>query len=99
MATNEPRIEMFLYVARGSPTSERALQNFARILGRWNPPEVQWTVIDVAHSPKAAERDDIAVTPTLLIKRPMHMRIAGTFERSETLERALEASGARRRVA
>jgi len=96
VAASEPRIEMRLYVARGSPTSERALQNLQRILQRWIPADVQWTIIDAPHCPAEAELDDIALTPTLLIKRPMHMRIAGTFERPDTIERALEAAGARR---
>ena len=97
LAVAEPRIEMLLYVTRGSPTSERAMANLSKILIDWSPADVQWQVIDATRCPADAERDDIALTPTLLIRKPMHMRIAGTLERPETLQRALEAAGARRK--
>jgi KaiB domain len=63
-------IELILYVSALSPSSVRAVANAKRILGQYKSSQVALTVCDLAQDASAAERDQIAFTPTLCKRRP-----------------------------
>ena len=70
-----------LFVAGGSPSSQRALGNWERALGNAAVEAVQLEVVDVLRAPHEALANRILATPTLIIEGPARTyRLFGTLE-------------------
>jgi hypothetical protein len=88
------RVELVLYVSAASVASVRAVVNARRILHGYNARDVQLTVCDLTSNPAAAERDQIAFTPTLFKRVPEPpMWILGDLAQPEPLVELLEFYG------
>jgi hypothetical protein len=91
---NAARLELVLYVSPASPASARALTNARRILQRYRSRDFAFSVCDLAGDPLAAERDQIAFTPTLCKRSPQPtVWILGDLSRPEPLIELLDFYG------
>jgi circadian clock protein KaiB len=91
------RVELVLYVSAVSPASARALANARRILERYRARDFVFSVCDLAGDPVAAERDQIAFTPTLCKHSPEPpLWIVGDLSHPEPLIELLDYYGVHR---
>ncbi len=63
-----------LFVAGTNPRSLRAVENLRRICERHMPGQYQLRVIDIYHSPDAAEEGQVVAAPTLVKELPLPLR-------------------------
>jgi CheY-like chemotaxis protein len=78
-ATEAPRMaELVLYVADGCAESARARAVVAAVVAQFEPDEISCSVRDIATADAAHLRADrVLVTPTLIIRRPLPLRMVG----------------------
>ena len=83
-----------MYISAASYASVRAVSNARRILRRYDTRRVSLSICDLAANPTAAERDQIAFTPTLCKRAPAPpMWILGDLAQPEPLLELLEFYG------
>ena len=89
------KLVLRLYVAGGSPNSERARQNLRAALAHLPQERVSVELVDVLRDPERALRDGVLVTPTLIRERPApEQRFIGTLNDRSVLLAGLGISEA-----
>lgn len=88
MSGAAPRIELVLYVG-DCEESERTIETMIDVLGAFEARDVSLAVRNVASTPATLlESDRVATVPTLIMRRPLHLRFVGRL-RSQHLLRML----------
>jgi CheY-like chemotaxis protein len=88
------RVDLVLYVSSASPASIQARRNLERLLSRFEPGQVRWTVRDLEREPLAGEEDRIAFTPTLVKRFPEpRMWVLGNLREADILADMLRVCG------
>ena len=88
------RVDLVLYVSSASPASIQARRNLERLLSRFEPDQVRWTVRDLEREPLAGEEDRIAFTPTLVKRFPEpRMWVLGNLREADILADMLRVCG------
>jgi CheY-like chemotaxis protein len=81
-----PRVDLVAYVGDACPDSERAIEILAAVLGQFEPEDVTLRVRKVENTSQAElDRDGVLLTPTLVIRRPLPLRIAGPLQSTRFL--------------
>ena len=100
MSRDQPRshedylVDLVLYVSAASPASIQARRNLERMLSRFEPGQVRWTVRDLEREPLAGEQDRIAFTPTLVKRFPEpRMWVLGNLREADILADMLRVCG------
>ena len=89
---NVTQLRLRLYVAGRAPNSSRALANLEAICNEHFSSAYQLEIIDVLEDAKAALRDGVIVTPTLIRLSPEPIaKIIGTLSDTEQVLLALVA--------
>jgi circadian clock protein KaiB len=87
-------VDLVLYVSSASPASIQARRNLERLLSRFDPSQVRWTVRDLEQEPLAGEEDRVAFTPTLVKRFPEpRVWVLGNLRESEILADMLRVCG------
>ncbi len=94
-APRRPCVELVLYVTCLSSASRRAQRNLERILGRFEPGEVSWSIVDLSVPGTLADPEDrIAFTPTLVKRAPApRVWMIGDLRDAQPLEHLLADLG------
>ena len=93
------RIELVLYISSASADSLRARRNLETLLERFEAAQVRLAIVDLSrgHS-EDAQRDRIALTPTLVRRQPQPaVSILGSLDNSQALADLLSAAGVDRK--
>lgn len=84
-------INLRLYVSRGAPNSQLALQNLKAICEKYLPGRFHIDVIDLLERPSKALEDGVLLTPMLLIlSHQPPLRVMGNLSDPEPVLAALE---------
>jgi CheY-like chemotaxis protein len=88
------RVDLVLYVSSASPASIQARRNLERLLSRFEPGQVRWTIRDLERDPLAGNEDRIAFTPTLVKRFPEpRMWVVGNLREADILADMLRICG------
>jgi hypothetical protein len=68
--SDEPLVELTLYISAASAASLRARSQIERALADFDRSRVQFEVLDVSLAVRRAEADHVIFTPTLVKRRP-----------------------------
>jgi hypothetical protein len=89
-----PRVELVLYVSPASAASIQARRNLERVLGGFDPAQIQYSICDLGQDPLAGEADRVAFTPTLVKKFPEpRMWVLGNLREADLVADILRACG------
>jgi len=96
----EPRhsVEIALYVADGCERSSKAIEILAEVLGRFDPGEIDVQVLNVARVEQSVlDADGVDGTPTLIVRRPLPLRLVGDLRGTRFLTTLLDVAEISRR--
>lgn len=97
MSGGTPRIELVLYVA-DCAESEQMIETMIAVLDRFDPDDVSLAIRHVATTPPALlDADRIATVPTLIVRRPLHLRFVGRLRGQALLTNLLGVAQVPRR--
>lgn len=97
-AEKRPAVELALYVADGCERSSRAIEILAEVLSKFEPSELQCVVHNVARvDPAELEEDGIHTTPSLIVRRPLPLRLVGDLRGTRFLTTLLDVAEISRR--
>src|SRR5262249_12468829 len=97
-APKDVRLELVLYTRAASEKCQRALRTVQRVLEKYNPTQVHFTVRDLSSRPSSGDEDSVVFTPTLVKRGPgPRTWIIGSLEQEDLLTDLLDAGGVDRR--
>jgi CheY-like chemotaxis protein len=81
-----PKVDVVAYINDGEKDSERAIEILAAVMGQFEPDEIVLTVRKIDETPqKELDENGVMVAPTVIVRRPLPLRIAGPLQSTRFL--------------
>lgn len=94
---DQPRVEMVLYVVDGSEACRHARATLLDVVRRYESRDVATVIRNLSREPRTPEDDPLILVPTLVVKHPRALMMAGEIDRP-ALDDLLVRAGARPRA-